>query len=311
MTLPLFSYPSTIVCVDDNELFLNVLSRLLSINNSVMSFGLPQESIDFLEKYTPLLQKTNFTRGCMETDKYDMLNHMPVDLSAGELLSLRGNPDRNLEITVLVADYNMPDINGIELCRKLSHLPMKKILLTGEADNELAVTAFNEGIIDAFIRKESQSLVKDIEFHTQRLIQQYFFENTKRLRNHLETDFFLPLSDPCFSAFFTEWCSQNNIQEYYLIDKQGNILLINEDGEKIYFIVHTDRTLNNFIELHDEDIEARCFLDSVKSRKKIPFFGEGVEGWELCFDQWPACFYSTNILTGKNKYYWYPLQIIG
>ena len=304
MTLPLFSYSTTVVCVDDDALFLKTISQLLSEQYSVKSIGSALESSDFFQRYTPLLPNFNFMRGCTEIEKYDMLKHMPVDLNANALKEIRNNDLRNAEITVLVTDYNMPEMNGIELCRKLQSFPMKKVLLTGEADHQQAVAAFNEGIIDGFIRKDSPSIVDDILSQLKKLTREYFVENSMQLLAHLETDYTLPFSDPKFVAFFNDWCIQNRICEHYLIDKLGNLLLIDDQGNESYFVVHTERTLNNFIELHSDDKEAADFIRAVKLREKIPFFGEGVEGWELNLEHWPMCFYSPQILEGAERYYW-------
>lgn len=303
MSLPLFSYPATVVWVDDDPLFLASVNLLLK-NSYTTTFSSPEQSINFFQQYKPFLQKINFVRGYTEVDSYDMLNHMPVDLNVSALRELYTSSERNKEVTVLVTDYNMPSMNGIELCRALRGLPMKKILLTGAADYQQAVAAFNEGLIDCFIQKDSQTLVQDILFHLGRLSQQYFVERSRQLLNHLETDYPLPLSDSIFISFFEEWCKKNKIQEYYLIDKHGNFLLINKEGKKSYFIVHTERTLNNFIELHQDDKEGVHFVRAVESREKIPFFGEGIESWELQSDKWDACFYSSKVLLGQQKYYW-------
>lgn len=304
MKLSPFYYPTTIVCVDDDNLFLRTLSQFLKESSLISCFNAPKNAVSFFQKYTPILPKIDFLRGCLETDKYDMLKHMPVDLNASSLKELRNNELRHSEVSVLITDYNMPEMNGIDLCRELRELPMKKILLTGEADYQQAVAAFNEGIIDSFVRKDSPTIADDIFFQIQKLTKEYFIENTKRLLSHLETDYLLPLSDPKFIAFFNEWCKKHHICEYYLIDKVGNFLLIDEQGNKSYFIVHTDRTLNNFIELHGDDEDAIDFIRAVKSREKVPFFGEGTEGWELALKQWAGCFYSPEILVGAEKYYW-------
>jgi hypothetical protein len=61
-----------------------------------------------------------------------------------------------------------------------------------------------------------------------------------------------------------------------LIDKNGNFLLINKEGQKSHFIIHTDRTLCDFVELHHDDKESAFFINAVESRERIPFFGEGI-----------------------------------
>src|SRR3990167_6657490 len=227
-TLPLFYYPSTIAWVDDDPLFLEAVTNALSNQYSLLTFTTPEKCLEFFDGYTALLPTMNFLRGCTDHESYDIIDHMPVDLNMQALFELRECRERNQEVSVIVVDYKMLDINGIELCRKLQSLPMKKILLTGEADEQKAVAAFNEGIIDCFISKASLTLTDDIEFHLKRLTQEYFSDRTRSLLAYLEADKPLPLSDPKFIVFFKEWRESHSIQEYYLADKHGNFVLFDE-----------------------------------------------------------------------------------
>jgi CheY-like chemotaxis protein len=302
--LPLFSYPLTVTLIDDDQLFLQATTELFKNNYPLTKFSSPKLAVDFFEKYKPLLPALKLLRGCTELENYDVSGHLPVDLDLNVSKKLLKNSLRSEEIGVVIVDYNMPGMNGIELCRKLKGLPIKKILLTGEASDQLAISAFNEGIIDCFIRKDSRSLVDDIRHHLQTLMQNYLGNNTKQLLKHLETDHSLPVSDPAFITFFREWCQAHRIKEYFIIDQNANFLLIDENNNKSFFITHTDRTLNNFTELHEDDKDASSFINSVKSREKIPFFGEGNESWDVKFPDWESCFLSPQILMGRDKYYW-------
>ena len=51
----------------------------------------------------------------------------------------------------------MPPMKGIDLCRELAGYPVKKIMLTGEANEKFAVGAFNEGTIDGFLSKKEEN----------------------------------------------------------------------------------------------------------------------------------------------------------
>ena len=181
---------------------------------------------------------------------------------------------------------------------------MKKILLTGESTDQLAISAFNECIIDCFIRKDNLSLTYDIRCYLQILTQQYIANNTKQLSKHLEIDRPLPISDPEFITFFKEWCHTHRIQEYFLIDLNANFLLVDESNEYSFFVTHTDYSLNKFIDLHDDDNKAIPFINSVKLREKVPFFGEGKESWNIDHQDWSARFLAPQILIGREKYYW-------
>lgn len=141
--LPLFSHTLTVALIDDDSLFLEAISALLKENYPLKTFNNPIIAVNFFYNYYSLLPSLKLTRDCTE------------------------------EIGVIIIDHNMPGMNGIEVCRKLKLLPVKKILLTGEGSDKLAIDALSEGIIDCFIRKDSLSLPEDINLSLRRLTQEY------------------------------------------------------------------------------------------------------------------------------------------
>lgn len=303
MSLPLFSYPMTVVWVDDDQSFIATVPQLLE-GKQTKTFDNPNACVEFFKNYKPFLQEVNFRRGYKEVDSYEMLSHLPIDLNAGALQELPLMNERYKEVAVLVTDYEMPGMNGLDLCRQLQNQPIKKILLTGTAGHQQAVEAFNEGIIDCYIQKGSENLVNEILFNIERLSRAYLISQGASLQSHLEIEHPLHLSDPVFIKFFNNWCIEQKIKEYYLIDKLGTFLVIDENGNKKYFVTHTERTLNNFIELHEDDMEYATYIQKVKLREKIPYFGAGIDGWERSSDQWDSCFYNSKVLVGKQEYYW-------
>jgi hypothetical protein len=200
-------------------------------------------------------------------------------------------------------------MTGIELCRHLKNTKFKKILLTGEANNELAIAAFNEGIIDCFIRKGSPSLIADIIDYLSALSNEFFYDFSKKLLSHLETNKKIPLSDPVFIKFFKNWQTENHINEHYIFDKHGNMEVIDEKGNKSLFVIHTDNTLNAFTDLHLDDVDAQDYVMEVNQRRKVPFFGVGLESWQYEVSDWSQYFYTPDVLNGREKYYWFSKKI--
>ncbi len=71
------------------------------------------------------------------------------------------------EIAVIVADMQMPEMNGIELLKRVkAEAPrIRRIMLTGNSDEETAIAAVNEGQVLRFLRKpcDTDVLKKAIE----------------------------------------------------------------------------------------------------------------------------------------------------
>lgn len=199
--LPAFYHPTTIIGIDDDSLFLGAVAQLFSSQYLFKAFNHPEKFLSFFEHYKAPLEGFSFLRSC-EHDEYCTSKHSLVDFNVSDLCSLQNFSERMQEISVIIVDYTMPGMNGIELCRKLNKFPCKKILLTGNADDQAAISAFNENIIDRFIRKDSPDVAENIRDYVDSLSRQYFREYTNTLVFHLEADRQLPLTDPEFIQFF-------------------------------------------------------------------------------------------------------------
>jgi CheY-like chemotaxis protein len=244
--LPLFYYPTTVVWVDDDALLLQVATEILGKELNIQTFTSPIACLNFFSTYESYLAKVPFLCGQEDSDDYETINHLPVDLDTAVFASFPEQAGRKNEISVIITDYNMPDISGIALCRELKKMPAKKILLTGDADTAQAIAAFNEGIIDCYIRKDSPNLVEEIKSYVSALQKEYLNDQTKSLLSYFEVDKKMPYSDSVFAAFFESWRKENAIQEHFIFDKQGNMQLVDTNGRKSFFILHTDTTLNAF-----------------------------------------------------------------
>jgi CheY-like chemotaxis protein len=301
-SVPTYFYPSSIVWVDDDTLFLKTASELFE-SNQTKTFNDPQSCLEFFESYK-LPAKAPVLRGLIEDERYELSDHLPVDLNVSKVQEFYFTRDRSQEISVIIIDNKMPGMNGIELCQRLQTQPAKKILLTGEASHEEAIKAFNDNVIDRFIRKDSPTLVTDIQNYVDELSKQYFRERSEAILSHLQVDFKLPLSDKIFADFFQQICLKNSIKEYYLIDKNGSLMMIDDKSKCSYLIVHTDRTLDRFIELNEDLPEVQHLLETLRKRQKIPYFGIGNESWEFKVEQWDKNFYEAEVLEGREKYYY-------
>ncbi|WP_326535557.1 response regulator [Pseudorhodoferax sp.] len=59
-----------------------------------------------------------------------------------------------------IVDYSMPEMNGLHALAALSDWPGLRVLLTGQADEQIAVEAFNRALIDQFLPKQAPNLAQ-------------------------------------------------------------------------------------------------------------------------------------------------------
>src|SRR5947207_2988322 len=125
-------HPTNVVLIDDNKNFLDSMMTQLGNKYSCSPYLDPRAALSFLkDEYTLTPFHTRLVSGDMKKIHHEIYN-----------------AQRFNETTVLIVDYCMPRMNGIDFLRKLKDTSMMRILLTGETGVELAVEAFNENLID-------------------------------------------------------------------------------------------------------------------------------------------------------------------
>jgi len=82
--------------------------------------------------------------------------------SANEALAIL----RIRQVSVLVSDYSMPEVNGAELLKQARNIQpdMVRIILTGNNDQESVVRAINEGAVSRFLNKpwDDKKLLEEV-----------------------------------------------------------------------------------------------------------------------------------------------------
>lgn len=81
-------------------------------------------------------------------------------------------------VSVIVADMQMPEMNGVELLKKVADLApdIRRLMLTGNSDQETAMAAINEGKVYRFIRKPCET--SELKTIINQAIEDYDFQKT-------------------------------------------------------------------------------------------------------------------------------------
>jgi CheY-like chemotaxis protein len=306
--LPLFYYPSTWLWVDDDKALLETMVLAFQNHNHIKSFHSAKESLNFLKNYQSPFSKYTFLKSLSNDESYGMLQHTPIDFDITLLIDVANDPDRHQEITAMVIDYSMPEMDGFTLAKEINDLSIQKILLTGTAQSEDAITGFNNNLIHRYIKKYEADLTTKLMAHLQEVTLDYFRKISLPLLLQLETENKLPLSDPIFIKHFEQYCKKNEIQEYYLIDKQGSYLCIDKKKQKTCLLVQSDKNMNFWFSSYGSELSS-TELTTIKENKKIPFFGIGKEAWQIDAWEWGNHFYPSEILEGRERYYWTTLTL--
>ena len=109
--IPLFYYPTTCIYVDDDKTFLQCMPMAFENIARSKLFSSAKACIDFLGSYKTTLSFNHFLKSNCDDEHYGVLHHTPTDFDITAVAELSNNPARHDEITAMVIDYHMPEMN--------------------------------------------------------------------------------------------------------------------------------------------------------------------------------------------------------
>lgn len=178
-------YPAATIFLDDDLEFLKTTTRHLEIMNCI-TYSSPNKVINLLQQQNPFQRIIKRTLSSLPHENTD---NVSLRINLRKLHEEIYSAERFQDVAVMIVDYHMGDINGIEVCEKLSHHPSKKILLTGGVDKDkIAIDAFNKNIIHRFINKSDPNFVILLKQAVSVLKESYFRELTANILPLANTD---------------------------------------------------------------------------------------------------------------------------
>lgn len=265
-----FYHPTTVAFIDDNYTFLSSLQLFAPDNMPTKFFYSPQTALDWVNRLPP---RPSPAEKCF----FSANDSVQFDLSALEREIT--SPERFARVSVMVVDYAMPEMDGLEFCAEVKDQDIRKVLLTGVADEEIAVDAFNRGLIDRFVPKAGLSNVREVFHHVEALQREYFKQQGRSINAGLMNDAQPAVWVNELREYFDQLCRDYGTVEFYLVSKPKGYLLLNRDGQTTRIIIMTDHEL--------EQEAARCAAygapepinAALASGRKIPFLMEDPEDY--------------------------------
>jgi CheY-like chemotaxis protein len=292
--------------IDDNRKFLNNIKLDLDPKRAIFQFyDNPVKALQFLtEKYTP----DPFINRCIQHPEERHRDHRNIDVDIRAIHKELYNPMRFNEISVIVVDYAMPGLNGLEFCERLKSRQFKMILLTGEADEKLANDAFNRGIIHRFIRKDTLNFVEVLKSAINELQLMYFQDLSEIIINSLTKNPDYPyccLDDQVFINFFEMLCNKNQFTEYYLMDATGSYLFLDFEGKPTWLAVKDENWMESdafTAEMSDTEISPEI-LEPLRKREKLLYLHSD-DDFDKQPQDWLPYLHPAQKLIGRSIYYY-------
>lgn len=272
--LPYF-HPSTVVFVDDNHSFLEGLKLSLAAELACEMYTDPVKALKSINNHSanPPLADRCFS---LYTE-----NHIPggtaiyLDLS---LIEQEISKSQRFALpSVVIVDYDMPMMNGLEFCAQIKDRKIQRILLTGVADEQVAIEAFNAGLIDRFIRKNHDHALEIISAYIAELQIRYFVSLVDKLKASLsmQTPEFL-LQAPVHNHL-TEILTHKQTREYYMVSEPPGFLLLTSAGSVQRLILQDDELISQNLQYAINHHAPASIIEALQKKQALAFFYQAKE----------------------------------
>lgn len=297
--IPLFFYPAQIVFVDDSASFLSSIELVFCKQFNVKLFSDARLALDYINTRKPSVHPAASTSpldlsGDSEKWVKQVLTHSNLK---------RFDQERAMDISVLVVDYEMPNINGIELCSKINNPAIKKILLTGHATPSDAVAAFNDNTIHYYINKSDENMIDRLSDAISRLQTNYFQDLSSSIKTDavdINTPFF---TDTKLAEHFQSICTSLNIKEYFYLTNPSRFALKTHDDSQFLCLIYTEDDIIEQVKVMEEEDAPEELINSIASHEYIPLFASADGYYEPERVNSEMQIYPAQKITGKTNYY--------
>jgi len=204
--VPPWYHPTTLLALDDEERLLEGLAMALG------------DGFRF--------------QGCTTArEARDRLASSPTgDAQGGRAeLEVFGDPldeTRFSRVSVMLVDYALSGLNGLDFIRGLEGPRPRSILYSGMSDIDSVEVALREGVVDCFIAKHDRQFFDRLEASVDVLARRFFMERGRAVVGGSVA----LLSHPGAAALLEGLRERHGCVEHYLYRDFSGFLLIDEDG---------------------------------------------------------------------------------
>jgi CheY-like chemotaxis protein len=263
MSFPLFRRPGTVVFLDDDPDYLEMLALVLPRHWHVKLFLRPADCIHYLQQEPPFWEADAW-------NQQQLIEHWRAGRPLiPQVLAYWSKYTERFALTrVCVVDFSMPGKDGLQTLAELEDWPGSRVLLTGQADEQVAVRAFNRGLIDQFIPKQEPDISRRLIDAVEQLLATPHARHAQTWRVTLSPEQTALLRAPGVGPALVAFGARRWVEHVVIGDPFG-VLGLDADGAVSWLQLETREGLKALAELAEIEGVPPAGLDEIRSGRKL------------------------------------------
>ena len=265
MTFSLYRRPGGIVFLDDDPDYLEMLAEVMPLDWYVRLLLRPVECIRML------MQDVSQWEG-------DAWRHQEIinrwrdgtPLIPQILQYWKDDGTARFALTkVCVVDYAMPAMSGLQVLSELTGWTGSRVLLTGRVEEQLAVSAFNRGLIERFVPKQSPDLRMRLTKAIESLLDLPDPRHQQTWRATLSREQHALLCNPLISQELDNLALREGWIEHIVIGAPFGVLALDGKGSVSWLQLESSDKLPELAEMAEAEGWDRSVVEDVRTGKKL------------------------------------------
>ena len=250
--------------LDDDAVFLDMMALVLPPEWPLRLLLRPSECVAQLTRQRTLRDADHWRQQEM-VERWHKIR-MPL---VPQILDYWRQSSVRYQLTqVAVIDYSMPAMNGFEVLDALQDWPGMRILLTGRADDQLAVNAFNQGLIHQFVPKQASDMVQRLVSAIRRLQAAAEPRAAQIWRSTLSPRQHALLNLPSVSRDLELWSDRHWI-EHAVLGTPFGLLGRDAAGQAGWLQLEADGDLDELVDMAEASELSAAALEDVRSGRQL------------------------------------------
>jgi CheY-like chemotaxis protein len=263
MTFPLFHRPGTVVFLDDDPDYLEMLALVLPRHWHLKLFLRPTDCIAHLLQEPPFWEADAWNQQQLIALWREGKPLIPQILAYWSRYTERYALSR-----VCVVDFSMPGMDGLQVLAELGDWPGSRVLLTGQADEQVAVRAFNRGLIDQFIPKQTQDISRRLVEAVEKLLFTAHARHAQIWRSTLTPEQSGLLRLPAVDAFLAAYAARQWV-EHVVVGAPFGVLGMDAAGQVSWLQLETPEGLAALAEVATVAGVPAAGIEAIRSGSRL------------------------------------------